>query len=46
MVVLKRSKGEWSEQSIKPPKLYKPSLLPGLEFSCKKVFEAAEAASK
>ena len=37
MVVLKRSKGEWSEQSIKPPKLYKPSLLPGLQFSCKSV---------
>jgi len=46
MVVLKRSRGEWSEQSIKPPKLYKPSLLPGLEFSCKKVFEAAELAGK
>src|SRR5438105_13502777 len=33
MVVLKRSKGEWNEQSIKPPKIYKPNLLPGLEFS-------------
>ena len=46
MVVLKRSKGEWNEQSIKPPKVYKPNLLPGLEFSCKKVFEAAEAKNK
>jgi Uma2 family endonuclease len=44
MVVLKRSRGEWQEQSIKPPKIYKPNLLPGLEFSCKKVFEAAEKA--
>ena len=46
MMVLKRSKGEWREQNIKPPKLYKTSLLPGLEFSCKKVFESAEAVGK
>ena len=46
MVVLKRSRGEWNEQSIKPPKVYKPHLLPGLEFSCKKVFEAAETRAK
>jgi Uma2 family endonuclease len=46
MVVLKRSKGEWREQTIKPPRLYKTALLPGLEFSCKKVFEAAKVATK
>jgi Uma2 family endonuclease len=46
MVVLKRFRGEWREQNIKPSKLYNTSLLPGLEFSCKKVFEAAESAGK
>jgi Uma2 family endonuclease len=46
MVVLKRFRGEWREQNIKPSKLYNTSLLPGLEFSCKKVFEPAESAGK
>jgi Uma2 family endonuclease len=43
MVILKRVGGQWSEKTIKPPKIYKPGLLPGLEFSCKNVFEAADA---
>ena len=45
MVVQSRLGGQWSEKTIKPPKIYKPGLLPGLEFSCKNVFEAADAVS-
>jgi Uma2 family endonuclease len=43
MVVQSRLGGQWSEKTIKPPKIYKPGLLPGLQFSCKRVFEAADA---
>jgi Uma2 family endonuclease len=46
MVVFKRIGGQWSEKTIKPPRIYKTGLLPGLEFSCKKVFDAAEAVGK
>jgi len=46
MVVLKRIGGQWSEKSYKPPQVYKSRLLPGLEFSCKRVFAAARAAGK
>ena len=42
MLVHKRSRGRWSQQIIRPPKLYKTALLPGFEFSCALVFEAAK----
>ncbi len=41
MVVMPRSRGRWSEQIIQPPAFYRTRLLPGLEFSCGAVFEAA-----
>jgi Uma2 family endonuclease len=41
MEVFKRSRGQWSEQTLKPPQIYKTRLLPGLEFSCALVFESA-----
>jgi Uma2 family endonuclease len=43
MVVHNRMRGQWSERTLKPPRIYKPALLPGLEFSCKRVFNAAES---
>jgi Uma2 family endonuclease len=43
MLVHKRSRGRWSQQIIRPPKLYKTALLPEFEFSCALVLEAAEA---
>jgi Uma2 family endonuclease len=41
MLVLRRSGGAWTEIPVKPPKLYQTPLLPGLKFSCAKVFKAA-----
>jgi Uma2 family endonuclease len=43
MVVLKRVGGQRRRKTVKPPQVHKPGFLPGLEFSCKKVFDAAEA---
>ncbi len=44
LLVLRRGGGEWSARHIRPPKVYKTRLLPGLEFDCAAVFAAAEAA--
>src|SRR5204862_7522553 len=41
MVVLRRTGERWAERTIRPPALYRTRLLPGLEFSCGAVFEAA-----
>src|SRR5262249_34961193 len=46
MLVLRRSKDRWVEKTVRPPKIYKTPLLPGLEFSCEKVFTAAESFSE
>jgi len=43
MLVLRRSGNRWLERVVCPPSLYKPRLLPGLAFSCKAVFQAADA---
>ncbi len=43
VVVLKRNGGQWSEKTYKPPQVYKSRLLPGFEFSCKRIFSAAKA---
>jgi Uma2 family endonuclease len=43
MLVLKRRAGRWTEKVIRPPDVYSPRLLPGLEFDCARVFEAARA---
>ncbi len=40
MLVLRRSRGTWSEQVMRPPEMYRTRLLPGLEFACQAVFEA------
>src|SRR5207244_8921216 len=43
MLVLQRSPQGWSERTIRPPKIYRTRLLPGLEFNCALVFQAAKA---
>lgn len=43
MLVLRRSGGAWTDIVVHPPKLYQTPLLPGLKFSCAKVFKAARA---
>jgi Uma2 family endonuclease len=43
MRVLQRRAGNWSERVVRPPRVYKTRLLPGLEFDCGAVFEAARA---
>jgi Uma2 family endonuclease len=42
MKVLKRSRGTWREQIVRPPAVYKTRHLPGFEFSIAKVFEAVK----
>jgi Uma2 family endonuclease len=41
MVVMKRVRNRWAERTIRPPAVYRTRRLPGLEFSCGAVFEAA-----
>jgi Uma2 family endonuclease len=38
LVLLRRGGTEWSERHIRPPKVFKTRLLPGLEFDCAAVF--------
>jgi Uma2 family endonuclease len=45
MLVLRRSSGRWAERILKPTDTYRTRLLPGLEFACGPVFEAARAVS-
>jgi Uma2 family endonuclease len=45
MLVLRRRRGRWAEQTVRPPEVYRTRLLPGLEFACAAVFEAADAVS-
>ncbi len=42
MLVLRRSRGRWAERVVRPPDVYRTRLLPGFEFACGPVFEAAE----
>jgi Uma2 family endonuclease len=44
VLVLRRSRGKWSERTPRPPQTYQPRVLPGFELACAPVFEAAEAA--
>jgi Uma2 family endonuclease len=44
MLVLRRSRGRCVERTLRPPQVYRTRLLPGLEFSCALVFQAAAAA--
>jgi Uma2 family endonuclease len=41
LIVLRRSRGRWAWRTIRPPDLYRTRLLPGLEFACGSVFDAA-----
>jgi Uma2 family endonuclease len=41
MRVLSRSRGSWSERIVHPPAVYRPKVLPGLQFATGPVFEAA-----
>jgi Uma2 family endonuclease len=43
MLVLRRASGRWAERVVRPPEVYRTRLLPGLEFACAPVFEAARA---
>lgn len=42
MRVLRRSGDRWTARVIRPPQVYRTRLLPGLEFSCAQVFQAAD----
>ncbi|HYG75574.1 MAG TPA: Uma2 family endonuclease [Planctomycetota bacterium] len=41
MLVLHRSRGQWAEQTVAPPAIYSSPLLPGFDFNCGLVFDAA-----
>ncbi len=41
MIVMRRVRNRWVESTIEPPTIYRPRLLPGLEFSCEAVFRDA-----
>jgi Uma2 family endonuclease len=41
MVVMRRSRGRWSETTVLPSEVYRSPLLPGFEFSIDDVFKAA-----
>lgn len=41
MLVLRRSRGKWTEAVLRPGEVYRTRLLPGFEFDCRLVFEAA-----
>jgi Uma2 family endonuclease len=41
---LRRWGGRWRERIVRPPEIYRTRLLPGFEFDCSRVFDAAEAA--
>jgi Uma2 family endonuclease len=41
MLALCRSRGKWTEKTVRPLEVYRTTLLPGLEFKCEDVFKAA-----
>ncbi len=43
MLVLQRVAGRWRERIVRPGEVYKTRLLPGLQFKCELVFQAAKA---
>jgi len=44
LLVLRRSRGQWREEIIRPPNEHRTKLLPGFHFDCGDVFRAADAA--
>ena len=43
MLVHRRSRARWTEHVVRPPAVYRTRLLPGFEFKCELVFQAARA---
>lgn len=43
MLVLRRSRGRWSQRTIQAGEAYRTRLLPAFEFDCQAVFDAAPA---
>jgi hypothetical protein len=43
LLVLRRTRGQWLEQIIQPPDIYRTRLLTGFEFNCGLVFDAARS---
>jgi hypothetical protein len=41
LLILQRSRGRWSPRIVRPPEVYRTQLLPGFEFACEQVFQAA-----
>lgn len=41
VLILRRSRGRWSERVVRPPQVYRTPLLPGFELACEPVFQAA-----
>jgi Uma2 family endonuclease len=41
VLVLRRVRGQWKEQMVRPPQVYRTRLLPGFELVCERVFQAA-----
>ncbi|MCI0455592.1 MAG: Uma2 family endonuclease [Gemmataceae bacterium] len=46
VLVLRRVAGEWRERVLRPPEVYRTRVLPGFEFACEPVFDAADAAPR
>jgi Uma2 family endonuclease len=46
VLILQRAGGRWREKIVRPPETYRTRLLPGFEFACQSVFEAARSASE
>lgn len=44
VLVLRRSRGQWIERTLRPGRKYRTRLLPGYEFDCAKLFEAVDTA--
>jgi Uma2 family endonuclease len=43
VLVLRRRGGRWIERVVRPPEVYATKVLPGFEFDCAAVFQAARA---
>ena len=41
LIVMRRSRGRWTETTVSPPTVYRTRLLPGLAFSIESVFTSA-----
>jgi Uma2 family endonuclease len=46
VLVLRRAGGRWKERVVRPPEIYRTGLLPGFEFFCEAVFQAADKAAR